>query len=43
MSIDLMKENGFTQRARSRGYPTETILDVDYADDLVLLKYIRPI
>ena len=37
-SIDLMKENGFTlAKARSRCYPTQTIMDADYADDIVLL------
>ena len=36
MSIDLMKENGFTL-ARSRRYLTETIMDTDYADDIALL------
>ena len=34
-----MKENDLTQKkSRSRRYPTETIIDPDYADDLVLLK-----
>ena len=38
MSIDLMKENGFTlKKARSRRYLTQTIMDTDYADDIVLL------
>ena len=33
-----MKENGFTlKKARSRQYPTETIMDADYPDDIVLL------
>ena len=32
-----MKENGFTiKKARSR-HPAETIMDADYADDIVLL------
>ena len=36
--IDLMKENGFTlKKAKSRWYPSETITDTDYADDLALL------
>ena len=38
MSIDLMKENGFTlAKARIRRYPAETVTDVDYADDIALL------
>ena len=38
ISIDLIKENGFTlEKARSWWYPTETITDSDYADDLALL------
>ena len=38
MSIDLMKENSFKlARERSRRYPTQTITDADYADDIVLL------
>ena len=37
-SIDLMKENGFTlKKARSRQYPTQTIIDADHADDIALL------
>ena len=37
ISIDLMKENGFTlKKSRSRWYRTKTITDTDYADDLVL-------
>ena len=37
-SIVLMKENGLTlKKTRSRQYPTETIIDVDLADDLLLL------
>ena len=32
MSLDSMKGNGLTQKARSR-YPTKTITDGDYADD----------
>ena len=39
MSIDLIKENGFTLKmTRNRQYPTETMTDANYADDLVLLK-----
>ena len=39
-SIDIMKENGFKlAKERSRKYPTQTITDVDYADDLALLAY----
>ena len=34
----LIKENGFTlKKARSRWYPTETIIDADYTENLVLL------
>ena len=37
-SIDKMKENGFKlSKERSRRYPAQTITDVDYADDIVLL------
>ena len=37
-SIDLMKENGFKlAKERSRRYPTQTIKDADYADDIALL------
>ena len=40
-SIDLRKENGIIKKnkkkARSRYYPAETITDVNYTDDLVLL------
>ena len=33
-----MKENGFTlEKASSRQYPTQTIMDADYADDIMLL------
>ena len=36
--IDLIKENFFTPpRPRSRWYPTETIMDADYANELALL------
>ena len=38
MSIDLLKENSFTLvKARSKIYPTRTIMDVDYADEIALL------
>ena len=38
MSIDLIKENGFTlKETRSRRYPIETMTDAHYADDLALL------
>ena len=37
-SEDSMKENGFTlAKARSRRYPTQTIMDADYTDDTALL------
>ena len=37
-SIDKMKDNGFKMtKERSRRYPTQTITDVDYADDIALL------
>ena len=40
-SIDLMKENGFNlAKERSRRYPTQTIRDVDYADNIALLANI---
>ena len=33
MSIDLIKENGFTlKKTRGRQYSTESIIDADYAD-----------
>ena len=36
--IDLRKENGFILKTtRSRQNPVETIMDADYADDLMLL------
>ena len=39
MSIDLIKENGFTQKkARGRQYSVQTITNTDYADDLALLE-----
>ena len=38
MSIDRMKEIGFIlKKATSKWYPVETIMDVDYADDQVIL------
>ena len=38
ISIDLMKENGFTlKKAKSRWYPAETVMDIDYIDDIVFL------
>ena len=37
MSIDLMKENGFTlKKERSRWYSAQTLTDADYADDIAL-------
>ena len=37
-SIDKIKENGFKlTKERSRKYPTHTITDVDYAEDIALL------
>ena len=37
-SIDLMKENGFKlAKERSRRYPTQTIMDADYTNDIALL------
>ena len=36
-SIDKMKENDFLLKERSRKYPAQTITDMDYADDIVLL------
>ena len=33
-----MTESGFTlEKARSRRYPAQTIMDVDYANDIALL------
>ena len=40
MSIDLIKENGFTlkkKKAKSRRYPAETATEANYEDDLALL------
>ena len=38
MSIDIMKNNSFKlAKERSRRYPTQTIMDADYADDIALL------
>ena len=37
-SIDKIRENGFEiTKERSRRYPAKTIIDADYADDLVIL------
>ena len=37
-SLNLMKGNGFMlAKVRSRNYPTRTITDADYADDIALL------
>ena len=37
-SIDKIKENGFElTKKRSRRYPTQTITDADYADDIAIL------
>ena len=37
-SIDLMKENSFKlAKERSRRYPTQTIMDINYVDDIGLL------
>ena len=42
MSIDKMKDNGVKlTKERSRRYPTQTITDVDYADDSASGKYTR--
>ena len=35
-SIDLMKENGF-KLVKMKRYPVQTIMDVNYADDIALL------
>ena len=36
--IDKIKENGFElTKKRSRSYPTKTITDTDYADDIAIL------
>ena len=38
MFIDKMKEDGFKlAKERSRSFPTQTITDADYADDIALL------
>ena len=40
MYIDIMKDNGLTlTKERSRRFPTQTITDADYADDMALLAY----
>ena len=37
-SIDLMKDNGFKlTKEKSSRYPAQTIMDTDYADDIVIL------
>ena len=37
-SIDKIKENGFElTKKKSRRYPAKTIIDADYADDIVIL------
>ena len=37
-SIDLMKEDSFKlAKERNKRYPAQTIMDMDYADDIVLL------
>ena len=39
--VDLMKENSFIlAKKRSSRYPTQTIMDVDYTDDIVLISNI---
>ena len=41
-SIDKIRENGFEQtKKRSRRYPTKTITDADYADDIAILANAR--
>ena len=36
--IDLITENGLIlEKARSRKYPAQTIMDIDYTDDVALL------
>ena len=44
-SRDLMKENGFTlkKKTRNRRYPAQTITDADWADDIPLLANINNI
>ena len=37
MSINLIKENGFTLTKTSRGYPTKTMINADNANDQALL------
>ena len=42
MSIDKMKDNSFKlTKERSRRYPSQTITDADYADDITLLANTR--
>ena len=35
--IDLIKENSFIQKKRSRLYPAKTMIDIDYTDNQALL------
>ena len=38
-SIDIMKDNSFKlTKERSKRYPAQTIMDMDYADDIALQK-----
>ena len=40
LSIDKIRQNGFElTKKRSRRYPTKTITDADYADDIAILAY----
>ena len=40
--VDLLKENGSTlKKAKNRRYPTETLMNTDYVDDLVLFANIQ--
>ena len=42
-SSDKIKENGFElTKKRSRMYPTKTITDADYADDIAILANTQP-
>ena len=39
--LDLIRENGFTlKKVKNRQYPAETIMDANYANDIVLLANI---
>ena len=43
ISIDTIKENGFDlTKKRSWRYPTKTINDADYADDIAILAKLKP-